>query len=57
MDPKSKKEAEEKRLEGNKKIGAGKYQEAIDFYTQSIKFDSTESAAICNRALAYLKLK
>jgi tetratricopeptide (TPR) repeat protein len=33
------------------------YDEAVKFYTSSIKYDPSEAATYCNRALAYLKVQ
>ncbi|XP_006461587.1 hypothetical protein AGABI2DRAFT_70494, partial [Agaricus bisporus var. bisporus H97] len=42
---------------GNEAFKAGKYQEAIDLYTEAIHLDPTEPLYLTNRAAAYMGLK
>lgn len=41
---------------GNKAYGAGRYQEAIDFYTQAIGIDNRNHVYYSNRSAAYLAM-
>ncbi|CCW61277.1 unnamed protein product [Phytomonas sp. EM1] len=49
-------EVEQLRTEGNAYFQAGKYQRAVELYTQAIEISKT-TTLLCNRAFAYLKLE
>lgn len=44
------------KLEGNKLLGEGRIEEAIEKYNAAISVDPTQSTYYCNRAAAYSKL-
>lgn len=46
-----------KKAEGNKQYSAGKYQDAVDLYTEAIKLNPAEHTYLGNRAAAYTMLK
>lgn len=52
-----KKEAENEKIKGNELMKTKEYDEAIRYYTNSIKIDEYEPTTYCNRALAYIKNK
>jgi len=49
--------AEASREDGNSAFRAGKYREAVDWYTKAIELESAKAVAYSNRAMAYLKLE
>lgn len=49
-------EADRLKNEGNEFFKHGKYNKAIDFYTQALEHSRTP-ALLCNRAIAYLKIE
>jgi tetratricopeptide (TPR) repeat protein len=49
--------AENEKIKGNDFMKTKEYDEAIKFYSSSIKYDPSEATTYCNRALAYIKIK
>lgn len=45
------------KVQGNKAMEVGKFAEAVEFYSEALKIDEDNIAALNNRTLAYLKLK
>jgi len=54
--PDSKNEAETHKNIGNEEMKGGKYEEAMENYTQAINLDGRNAVYFCNRAAAHLKL-
>ena len=52
-----KKEAETIRVKGNQCVSKEDYKGAMNFYTESIKFDPSEASSFANRSLTYLRMK
>jgi tetratricopeptide (TPR) repeat protein len=52
----SKRSAEEAKLAGNAAFKAGKYNEAIEAYTEAIESDGLQPAFYSNRAMTYVKM-
>eukprot|EP00013_Stygamoeba_regulata_P016472 CAMPEP_0177677064 /NCGR_PEP_ID=MMETSP0447-20121125/28168_1 /TAXON_ID=0 /ORGANISM="Stygamoeba regulata, Strain BSH-02190019" /LENGTH=395 /DNA_ID=CAMNT_0019185759 /DNA_START=27 /DNA_END=1214 /DNA_ORIENTATION=+ len=49
-------EAERLKTQGNQKLGAGAFQEAIDFYSKAIALNPNNAIYYCNRAAAETQL-
>eukprot|EP00742_Colponemidia_sp_Colp-10_P011747 GILJ01013098.1.p1 GENE.GILJ01013098.1~~GILJ01013098.1.p1 ORF type:complete len:1171 (+),score=101.33 GILJ01013098.1:479-3514(+) len=49
--------SEECKRQGNDHFAAGRYAEAVESYTQSLRIDSNNSILLANRAIAWLKLE
>eukprot|EP01135_Chromosphaera_perkinsii_P001933 Nk52_evm82s212 gene=Nk52_evmTU82s212 len=48
--------ADDMKKKGNAHLKSGELKEAIEAYTKGIELDSKNTACLCNRSLAYLKL-
>ena len=49
--------AQKERIKGNEAMKSKDYDEAINYYTRSVQFDSKMYQSYANRALVYLKKK
>ena len=49
--------AENEKIKGNEALKSNDLNEALNYYTKSLEYDSTLTASYCNRALVNLKLK
>ncbi|XP_035228632.1 small glutamine-rich tetratricopeptide repeat-containing protein 2-like [Stegodyphus dumicola] len=54
---KAKLEADECKIEGNRKVVQGQFQEAVDLYTRAIELDKWNAIYYCNRAGARIELR
>ena len=54
--PEEKAQAEDFKNKGNDALKKGKFQEAVDLYTEAMKIDLTNAVYRCNRAAALLEL-
>lgn len=52
-----KKMAENEKIKGNEIMKTKEYDAAINHYTLSLKYDPSEPTTLCNRALAYIRIK
>lgn len=56
-DPEAEKKSLDLKAKGNEKLIAGKFLEAIAFYSQALEYAPTNSILLSNRAQAYIKVE